>query len=247
MDRPTCALILAAGMGRRIQGAFAYMPKGFLDFGEGPIIERSINLLKSVGIESIVIVTGYQARYYERLAEQYPGIQLVKNEKFARSGSMYSLYQARSIIRSPFLLLDSDLVYESRALEQLVEVPWQNTVLASGFTAAGDEVYVELQGEYVSRLSKEKESLNNIVGESVGIAKVGEDFLVAMFAFAERAFQDSLFIEYEEAINSAASHQKMHFLKIDNLVWGEIDDEEHYRRVKQSVYPELMRLDSCQS
>jgi len=56
---------------------------------------------------------------------------------------MYSLYCARQLIDEAFLLLESDLIYEPRALHALLAVPDEDTVLLSGPTAAGDEVVLE--------------------------------------------------------------------------------------------------------
>ena len=62
--------------------------------------------------------------------------------EFADSGSMYSLYCARERwLHGPFLLLESDLVYEPRALRVLLERPAADAILLSGPTGAGDEVY----------------------------------------------------------------------------------------------------------
>jgi choline kinase len=132
------AVILAAGMGTRLRDEVEDYPKGFLRLGEQPIIEESIQRLVAAGIRDIVIVTGHCADYYERLAAGQDGlVRTVHNPRFADSGSMYSLYCARDAVDDSFLLLESDLIYEQRALTELLIEPAPDAILLSGPTGAG--------------------------------------------------------------------------------------------------------------
>ena len=121
MQPITTAVILAAGLGMRLRDAFSGKPKGLLAIGGQPLVERSIQQLMAHGINDIVVVTGYLAEEYEALADVYPYVRTVHNPSYADSGSMYSLYCARDAITGPFLLLESELLYENRALSTLLE------------------------------------------------------------------------------------------------------------------------------
>ena len=48
--------------------------------------------------------------------------------------------------------------------------------------------------------------------------------------------------DYEEAIFDAAQNRRVGYLKIENLVWGEIDDKNHLERIKTIVLPKLERI-----
>lgn len=151
------AVILAAGMGSRIRERTGEHPKGFLKFDDKPMIEISILKLLDAGMTKIYIGTGYQKDEYEKLALKYPQIQCVFNPKFASSGSMYTLYQLKDVIKDDFLLLESDLLYEKEALKMLVEHELPNVVLASKFTQTGDEVLIETNKNHqLVNLSKNK-------------------------------------------------------------------------------------------
>ena len=127
------AVILAAGMGSRLKGTIEEKPKGFLQFGNKSIIEESITKLIGVGITKIVIVTGYHSEYYDMLKEKYPFVVTIKNQDFDKTGSMYSLFTAKKLIESDFLLLESDLIYECKALQV---TKTQHSVIASYYQAA---------------------------------------------------------------------------------------------------------------
>ncbi|NEP37662.1 phosphocholine cytidylyltransferase family protein, partial [Moorena sp. SIO3B2] len=180
------AVILAAGMGIRLQELGQSTPKGFLQLGEQPIIEESIERLTACGMQRIIIVTGHLSDFYERLQQRFNDqILTVHNPHYAESGTMYSLYCARDLIEGDFLLLESDLIYEQRALTAVLNFPKDNVVLLSGQTNAGDEVYVETSGETIVAMSKNKAELGSqIAGELVGISKISQPLFQSMLAQA---------------------------------------------------------------
>ena len=64
------AVILAGGMGTRLQEITEEMPKGFLEIGGVPIVEQLIRKLINCGIEEIVIGTGHGSEWYYNLAQK---------------------------------------------------------------------------------------------------------------------------------------------------------------------------------
>lgn len=238
------AVILAAGRGTRLAGELKDCPKGFLRLGEKPIIEESIDRLLAAGISDVVIVTGHCAGHYEALAQRRAGlVRVVHNPRYADSGSMYSLWCARDLVQGPFLLLESDLVYEPRALRCLLDEPAADAVLLSGPTGAGDEVHVELRDGYLAGMSKQAAALGGPpAGELVGISKISAGLFRLMCAIAERAFATSLRFDYEtDCLVAAGRERPIACPVVADLVWGEIDDPSHLARVRQTVYPEVLR------
>lgn len=237
------AVILAAGMGTRLRGELTDRPKGFLQLGDRPIIEESIELLASAGIADVLIVTGHCADYYTALAGRDSRVRTVHNERYAQSGSMYSLYCARAAIDGDFLLLESDLVYEPRALQTLLDQPSADAILLSGPTGAGDEVYVAAPDGRLLGMSKDPGQLGAPVsGELVGISRVSASLYGIMLELAARAFESSLFYDYETGcLVDAGRQHPIACPLVSDLVWTEIDDPAHLQRARQTVYPEIRR------
>jgi 2-aminoethylphosphonate-pyruvate transaminase len=235
------AVILAAGMGERLINVMSDKPKGFIQFGEKSIIEESIDKLLYFGIEDIVIVTGYLSHFYEDLIDRYSFIETVTNQKYAVSGSMYSLYCARGLIGEDFLLLESDLIYEPKALKELLNIPERDAILVSGYTNAGDEVFVETRNNNLINMSKEKGRLNNIAGELVGISKVSFGLYKEMIALCQKEFQSNLMLDYEtDGFVRAAKVRDIYCHTIEELAWCEIDDQRHYDNAKERIYPMII-------
>ena len=239
------SVIIAAGMGTRLEGHGHLRPKGFLEVGERAIIEESIDHLVAAGIERVIIVTGHQGHYYEDLAEHFNGlIETISNPDYATTGSMYSLYCARGLVDCDFLLLESDLIYEQLALDEILLQPQSDIVLMSGPTHSGDEVWIESPEGKLSAMSKNPNEVGHIDGELVGICKISRALFERMCADTKNAVTGNPMYCYEtDCLVSVAKHYPIHCHRVDHLIWSEIDDATHLRRARDLVYPQLMEVD----
>ncbi|HBJ1645939.1 NTP transferase domain-containing protein [Clostridium botulinum] len=233
------AVILAAGMGTRLQSITQNLiPKGFIEIEGKTLIERSIDSLLKNGVEKIIIVTGHLNEYYDKLSEKYKNVYTVKNKDYKNTGSMSSLAVASDFIEDDFILLESDIIYEEMAIKELQDTNAKDCVLLSGETQSGDEVYVEVRNDNIYKLSKDKHSLNNIYGELVGICKISSSLLNKMML--EFFKNTNPQYHYEYAIEDAAKNYIVSYKKINDLVWAEIDDENHLNRVEKIIVPKLI-------
>ena len=239
----TQAIILAAGMGVRLKELNRGVPKGFISLGnDKPIIEHSIDALLACGIKDIIIVTGFMDKHYENLRSRYPQIKTVRNEKYSETGTMYSLWCARNLVNTDFILLESDLIYEIRAIKELLESTSENSILISEKTDAGDEVYVGADDNWVKQISKDRNTLSSIVGEFIGISKLSYDFYLKLIQIAEVGFDSNLLISYDmDCFVAVAEINHLGFLKIEKLLWAEIDDVSQLNKAKK-VWENIKKL-----
>ena len=239
------AVILAAGLGSRLGNLKEDRPKGFLQVGDESLIERSIRLLKKNGISDIIVGTGYGSHYFDQLRDSYNEISTLKNPIFADSGSMYTLYLLRQKISGPFLLLESDLLYEEDALHQLLKDKKDDIILASDATQSGDEVYVQSSKDrLLQKMSKESAELDYISGELVGISKLSERTLTKMMGYVCSAFdQGNFHVHYEDALVGISQESQLFVKVIKDLAWCEIDDADHLKRATSVVLPKMITRD----
>jgi 2-aminoethylphosphonate-pyruvate transaminase len=245
---PGTAVILAAGRGARLGPRGLLHPKGFIEMGGETLVERSLRCLRAQGVRRVVIVTGHLQDRYQALARRHAGVvELVHNPRYADSGSMHSLHAARGALQDEdaFWLLESDLVYEQRALDEIARREEGSALLMSGPTGSGDEVYVAVADGRLRDLSKQRERLADApAGELVGISRIDRACFGHMLAHAERVFCGTLRLEYEQALVAAAARVPVACLLVPDLAWSEIDTEEHWRRVHHHVHPEIVRRDA---
>ncbi|MDG2333286.1 MAG: phosphocholine cytidylyltransferase family protein [Myxococcota bacterium] len=239
-DRPKAAVILAAGMGTRLKNVFSDRPKGFVEIGGEGLIHRSVRLLQERGIERIVIVSGHMGSAYEALAAELPGLEVVENAEFATTGSMASLARALEAVNEDFLLLESDLFYEERALDVLLEDEAPDILLASGPTGATDEVWIEASSGCLQSMSKDPAELGEVYGELVGIVRISHALAREMVRAYERFVEENGHgqMAYEtDALVEAAGQRPVALRLVPDLLWGEVDYEHHYLRVRDEVWP----------
>ncbi|OAS89404.1 MULTISPECIES: 2-aminoethylphosphonate aminotransferase [Metabacillus] len=231
------AVILAAGMGSRIRERTGYNPKGFLQLDEIPLIEHSISKMLTAGIKKIFIGTGFMKEAYEKLAYKYEQIQCVYNPDFETTGSMYTLYRLKDVINEDFLLVESDLIYERSALSILMNHGYKDVILSSKLTDSGDEVLIEIdEKHHLVNMSKAKADLMNISGELVGITKLSYSTFQKICSHIE-LLPNFHKMDYENGIVAIADQIPFYVHQENDLVWCEVDDEGHWTRAVQFIYP----------
>ncbi len=229
------AVILAAGKGTRLRPYTQDIPKGFMQVGNESLVERSIRILKESGIRNVIIGTGYLSEHYEKLALEND-LQTFKNPDYSNTGSFHTLSCGRDLIEDDFLLLESDLLYHSDAITKLIGSEDDDVILCSGFTQSNDEVYVEVEDDRLKNLSKDPKDLVSVDAELVGIWKISFELYNVLMTHHEQA-TDAMTKDYEVAI--ANSNHTVNVLKMNDLVWCEIDNEAHLNRAKENILPRL--------
>jgi len=227
---------MAAGMGTRFGKMTELSPKGFIEYKGIPMVVRSIENILACGVEKIIIGTGYHKEYYEHLTEKYPQIQCVFSPKYAETNSMYTLWNCREAIDGDFLLLESDLIYEKKALEALIDHDSDSAMLITPITKFQDQYYVEMdENGYLTNCSTDEKEVS-ASGELVGIHKISKAFFEIMAKDYEAHLQDSLKTGYEfELLKVSRELKPLKVLKMEDLQWYEIDDERDLRYAEENV------------
>lgn len=220
------AVILAAGLGTRFGEYTEVKPKGFIPFKGVPMVIRSIETLNDCGIERIIIGTGYHKEFYEALRERFPQVNCVFSPRYAETNSMYTLWNCREAIgEDDFILLESDLVFEKKAITSLMECPYESAMLITPVMKFQDQYYVQMNDNCeLIQCSVNKDTIAPS-GELVGIHKMSNDFYRLLCKEYEKVIDDKPKLGYEFQLLDVSQRIKpMNVLKIDGLQWYEIDD-----------------------
>lgn len=224
-------VILAAGLGSRLGH---HLPKGLLSPGSETLLQRSIRLLQEAGLGPVTLVVGHQAEVYKALPER---LKFVDNPDYASTGSLLSLRLAFQQLQDDLLVLESDLLYEARALPALLGSSEPNALLLSGFTEAGDEVYVDAPEGRLRGMSKTRSDLQGpAVGEFVGICRFSKELLQDMDDWG----RDHPAAHYEsDGVVALCQKHRVGVVAVPDLVWCEVDDAHHWQRCQQLILPKL--------
>ncbi len=122
-NRITTALLLAAGTGSRLFPLTQNSPKCLTLVNDKSILERLVIGLKQQGFKRLVIVTGYQEiRIREFLGTKSGNmtIEYIYSPLYRTTNNIYSLWMAREIINESFILVESDLVFDTSLLNDMI-------------------------------------------------------------------------------------------------------------------------------
>jgi len=111
------AIILAAGKGKRLLHNTKNVPKGMLKLFNETLIERQIKIFHSCNINDITIVTGHRNEIID-----IPDVNYVKNENYETTDMNESLFCALKPSSSPILVTYSDIVFEQKIIQQMLEI-----------------------------------------------------------------------------------------------------------------------------
>ncbi|MGE5329448.1 MAG: sugar phosphate nucleotidyltransferase [Deltaproteobacteria bacterium] len=244
------AVILAAGMGTRLRPMTENLPKGLIEVNGKTLLEYSLDNLAFFGVKDIIIVTGYlENAIKQKIGENYKGIKVeyVCNDYFAETGSMYSLSQIKNIINDDILLLESDLLYEKKAIGCLLESELKDAILMSDLLNNGDDVFICInEDNQVVDLGKKiiEGQKNKIKGCLVGISKLSLGFLEKLFQKAEKDYQSGkMNYHYEECIlETSLENAPVYALHCSDLVWTEIDNESDLKLAREVVFPRMKNI-----
>jgi choline kinase len=242
------AIILAAGVARRLAPLTDKTHKALLRVGGRPVLTRMLAALTNSGIRETVIVVGHCADQVRAIAGNRLGrmtIRYVENPEYAK-GSVLSLYAARAHLAEPAVVMDADVLFPREFLRRLLAIPAPSALLIDrGFADTGEEVKLYTRGDRVIALGKKTvpEAWES-VGEGVGFFKcgaaAGPEFVRAMEHVI--ATGDGL-NEYEDALNILLQRVHVGWVDVTGLPWTEIDFAEDLQRAEDEVLPRVRDLD----
>ena len=145
------AIILAAGMGKRLGEFTKDNTKCMVKVNGVTLIDRVLNQLKKLDLNRIVIVTGYTGVELKNyLAEKVSelNIEFVDNPVFDRTNNIYSLALAKKQLQEDdTLLIESDLIFEDGMFELLTKNPYPNLALVAKYESWMDGTMVRIDDD----------------------------------------------------------------------------------------------------
>lgn len=104
------AIIMAAGIGKRLQPVTFKTPKPLIEVNGIRMIDTIIDALLENGIDDINIVTGYLADSFKVLSSKYPMISFINNPDYDKYNNISSLYYARHLLDTDVIITDADQI-----------------------------------------------------------------------------------------------------------------------------------------
>ncbi|RKD30447.1 aminotransferase class I/II-fold pyridoxal phosphate-dependent enzyme [Lacrimispora algidixylanolytica] len=232
------AIILAAGMGRRLKKLTENQPKCMVQVNQVPLIERMLKQLDQYHLNRIILVTGHegeQLRTFTASLTLSTPIIYIDNPVYQTTNNIYSLYLAKEhLLHDDTILLESDLIFEQEVLTQIIQNPYPNLALVAHFESWMDGTVVLLDEQdnitkFLTRKDFRFEDIHSYY-KTVNIYKFSKGFSETKYVPFLEAYSKALGNnEYYEQVLKVISLLDDHDLKatrLENGFWYEIDDEQ---------------------
>ena len=237
-ERVTTALLLAAGIGSRLYPLTRNEPKCLTIVNAMSILERLIHSLNQHGFKRLVVVTGYlENRIREYLGNQVGDIEIeyIFSPLYETTNNIYSLWMAREIINEPFLLLESDLVFDESLLDAMLYPdriavakvqPWMN----------GSCVTINESRMVKTFLAYNANSFGEIKYKTVNIYSISLTSWDCIVKRLDQHISDGKVNDYYEAVFSemiADGSLSLKIVSFDGKPWYEIDTIEDLAKAEK--------------
>lgn len=230
------AIILAAGMGRRLGELTGDNTKCMLKVNGVRLIDRALDCLSKIGLSRIILVVGYKGdNVKEYVGNSYKGVDIVyvDNPIYDKTNNIYSLYLAKDwLLKEDTLLLESDLIYEPAVVERIVSNPYPNLALVDKYESWMDGTVVTLNKEskIVNFLSKKQFKYSDIdqYYKTVNIYKFSQEFSTSYYVPFLKAYCAALgrneYYEQVLKVITLLEDAPLKALPLAGEKWYEIDD-----------------------
>lgn len=204
------------------------------------LIDRTIEALTALNYDNIFLIVGGQAQLYQRYVSEI--VHLVLNPDFKFTSSMGSLAMAAPYIKDDFLLVEGDTFYEYKVLKELSETKNENCFAITEESGSGDEAFVETRSGYITKISKDRHQICNFEGELLGIVKISKHSFDRMMNKWKNS--NNPYLNYEYLLFDSTDVLDRPYIKFTNLIWGDVDCEEDFNKLRNYIYPKLRRKEN---
>ena len=232
------AIILAAGMGKRLGEYTKNNTKCMVPVNGVPLIDRVLNQLSSLKLSRVVIVVGYEGqKLIDYIGNEYNGLKIeyIFNSIYDKTNNIYSLALAKDKMQEDdTLLLESDLIFDDRLFSLVVDNPCPNLALVAKYEAWMDGTMVQIDDERNIVNFVPKEAFRHEQADSyyktVNIYKLSKEFSANRYVpFLEaymKAIGNNEYYENVLRILSFLDCKNLKALPITDEKWYEIDDKQ---------------------
>ncbi len=230
------AVILAAGMGKRLQKLTKNNTKCMVEVNGITLIERALRILNRKGLSRIIIVVGYEGRrlmeYIDSLHIDTP-IRFIDNQVYHKTNNIYSLALTKDyLITEDTLILESDLIFDEEVIDILLQDKRETLALVDKFESWMDGTCMVLDdddcicdfisGKYLKFSEKAK------YYKTVNIYKFSQHFskntYVPFLEAYETAMGNNEYYESVIKLIAMLDTKEIRAKRLDGQTWYEIDD-----------------------
>lgn len=231
------AVILAAGMGKRLGELTRNNTKCMVEVNGVALIDRLLTQLSTLSLDRVVIVVGYEGgKLIDYIGDRYDDvlkIEYINNPVYYKTNNIYSLALAKDkLVEDDTLLIESDLIFDDRMFPLIMNNPYPNLALVAKYQTWMDGTMVRIDEDknIVAFIPKKGFRYEDVdfYYKTVNVYKFGKEFLKHKYVpFLEAYCQACGNNEYYEQVLRVIcnlDNSELKALPISDEKWYEIDD-----------------------
>lgn len=233
------AIILAAGMGKRLGELTRNNTKCMVEVNGTPLIDRLLNQLSKLNLNRVIIVVGYEGdRLINHIGDRYMdslSIEYITNPIYDKTNNIYSLALTKQkMVEDDTLLLESDLIFDDSLLSLIVDNAYPNLALVAKYETWMDGTMVCISEEndilnFVPKAAFNYEDVDKYY-KTVNIYKFSKEFSTTKYIPFLNAYTEAVgnneYYENVLRVISFLSNKDLKALPISTEKWYEIDDKQ---------------------
>lgn len=248
------AIILAAGMGKRLGELTQNNTKCMVKVNGISLIDRTLTQLSQLDLARVVIVIGYKGdNLRQYIGNEYKGLKIeyIENPVYDKTNNIYSLSLAKKELQEDdTLLVESDLIFDDSLFPMIVDNPYPNLALVAKYETWMDGTMVRLDDEnnIVNFVPKKAFKYSDVdcYYKTVNIYKFSKEFLCTHYVPFLDAYTKALGNNeyYEQVLRVITLLDKcdLKALPLNGQKWYEIDDVQDLDIAETIFAPEEDRL-----
>ena len=228
------AIIMAAGIGKRLHALNINKPKCLITIGSKTLIRRSVDLLVSKGISDITVIVGYKSDLIRN--ELNNDVDYYENPDFQTNNSIKSLWYAKDLLEDDVLLLNGDLYYEQGILDYAINQTNPVVMLADSTRIDNADYRFGFIGNQINRYGKHLTN-HETDGEYVGIVRIDQCFIKRFKQTLEEMITSGeTNIWWEDVLYSFIEKQiPIHYFDVAGTFWSEVDTLQDYNYLQNWI------------
>lgn len=230
------AVILAAGMGKRLGELTKNNTKCMVKINGISLINRLLEQLSKLSLNKIIIVIGYEGEKLKNyLGYSYKTIEIeyIENPIYNKTNNIYSLYLAKEkLLEDDTILIESDLIFEDSIFTLLEQSSYPNVAVVAKYESWMDGTMVRIDNEnnIINFIPKKAFRYEDIAlyYKTVNIYKFSKEFARNQYIpFLEayiHALGNNEYYEQVLRVITILDNCNLKALILNNEKWYEIDD-----------------------
>lgn len=233
------AVILLAGMGKRISAIYHGMHKTLISLNGEPLLAYILDNIRKSGITEVVAVLGYHASEVERTLNRYGkgiDIQVCVNEQFESTNNLASLMQAEQILLDEdFIVINGDMIFDYQILLNLLLNNQMQVVMDSGnYGYQLDSPRVVLQSHRVIDLGRHI-NIEDAAGYAIGIYRFSKEYSKDFFRLGRNVLRENPQAGFHDPLREMFCHTEIIPCDTKGCLWMDVDEPTDVARAEQML------------